>query len=72
MYMTINQTLDKILTIKEKRKKLTNADLNVIQLIQQKLLKLKMDIGGNSENPDEDLEELIEYFVNHIEKEKRL
>jgi hypothetical protein len=70
--MTINQTLDKILTIKEKRKKLTNADLNVIQLIQQKLLKLKMDIGGNSENPDEDLEELIEYFVNHIEKEKRL
>lgn len=72
MYMTINQTLDKILTIKEKRKKLTNADLNVIQIIQQKLLKLKMDIGGNSENPDEDLGELIEYFVNHIEKEKRL
>jgi hypothetical protein len=70
--MTINQTLDKILTIKEKRKKLTNADLNVIQIIQQKLLKLKMDIGGNSENPDEDLGELIEYFVNHIEKEKRL
>lgn len=63
MYMTINQTMDSLLSLRDKFK--TAGKDSRIDLLRDKLLKLKMSHGGNSEIPDKELEEYINNFIEH-------
>lgn len=60
---TINQTIDHLLNVFAKNKNAIN-DKRVSNLMD-KLLELKMSLGGNTKMPDEDLEKYIDTFVEN-------
>jgi len=58
---TINQLLDLLLSLREKYKKAKEDER--IDSLRNKLLKLKMEFGGNNKLQDKELEKYIENFI---------
>ncbi len=58
---TTNQLLDLLLSLREKYKKAKEDER--IDHLRNKLLKIKMEFGGNNKLQDKELEKYIENFI---------
>lgn len=63
---TINQLLDLLLSLREKYKKAKEDER--IDHLSNRLLKLKMELGGNNKLKDRELEKYVENFIEFYDK----